>query len=197
MGLEIQGSKPTGNNGIFMGRIMNLFHTGLYKRYYNRVLPSGSIKLLDIGCGGGRFIKYLANKHPDYKLAGIDHSPEMVELSGKVNRQEIKNGRVEIINASVTELPYNNETMDIVTANETVQFWPDIEKSFAEIFRILTQGGNFIIYNRYPSEGTKWWKIAKLKSSDDFYSVLEKAGFKHTEIDLASRKAWIIVKSEK
>lgn len=197
MGLEKQGSKPTGKTGYFIGKMMNIFHTGFYKKYYNKVLPDNSISILDIGCGGGSLIKYLINKNRKYKLFGLDHSEEMVLLSKNVNKKPIKNGQAFIECCSVTKLPFENETMDIVTANETVQFWPDISESFSEIYRVLKKDGRFFIINRYPPEGSKWWKMAKLKNEKDFNNAFLKAGFTQIDLDLKTRKGWIIAKTIK
>jgi ubiquinone/menaquinone biosynthesis C-methylase UbiE len=87
--------------------------------------------------------------------------------------------------------------MDIATANETVQFWPDISVSFSEIFRVLKKNGCFFIINRHPSENSKWWKIAKLKDENDFNNAFQKTGFKNIEIDRKTRKGWIIIKTVK
>ncbi len=84
MGLEKQGSKPMGKMGYFIGKVMNLFHTGFYKKYYSNFLPNSSISLLDLGCGGGRLINYLYERNKDYKLFGLDHSQEMVDLDVEV-----------------------------------------------------------------------------------------------------------------
>ena len=164
MGLEKQGSKPTGKIGYFIGKMMNTFHTGFYNKYYDKVLPDSLLSILDIGCGGGSFINHLFNKNRKYKLFGLDHSEEMILLSKNVNKKPIKNGQALFECGSVTRLPFENETMDIVTANETVQFWPDISESFSEIYRVLKNDGRFFIINRYPPEGSKWWKMAKLFS---------------------------------
>jgi len=197
MGIEKQGSKPTGKTGYFIGKMMNIFHTGFYKKYYDKVLPDSSISILDIGCGGGSLIKYLINKNQKYKLFGLDHSEEMVLLSKRVNKESVKNGQAFIDCGSVTKLSYENETMDIVIANETVQFWTDITKSFSEIYRVLKKDGCFFIINRYPPEGSKWWKIAKLKNETDFNNAFLKAGFKNIDIDLKTKKGWIISKTMK
>ncbi len=197
MGIEKQGAKPTGKTGYLIGRMMNLFHTGFYKKYYKKVLPDSSINILDIGCGGGRLIKYLINRNSKYILFGLDHSQEMVLLSKKVNKASIKNGQAFIDCGSVTKLPYHNDSMDIATANETVQFWPDISESFSEIFRVLKKDGFFFIINRYPSEGSKWWKIAKLKDENDFNKAFQETGFKNIDIDLKTKKGWIIIKTVK
>lgn len=197
MGLEKQGSKPSGKAGYFIGKLMNLFHTGFYKKYYSKVLPDHSISLLDIGCGGGGLIKYLINNNKNYKIFGLDHSEEMVLLSKKVNERSIKNGQAIIECGSVIKLPFQNEAMDFVSANETVQFWPDIHASFAEIYRVLKKDGQFFIINRYPPEGSKWWKMAKLKNVNEYNSAFQKAGFTKIDINLTTRKGWIIAKTIK
>jgi ubiquinone/menaquinone biosynthesis C-methylase UbiE len=197
MGLEKQGSKPTGKSGYFMGKMMNLFHTGLYKKYYSKELSKEPTTLLDLGCGGGRFINYLAKKYSEFELIGFDHSEEMVNLSIKDNLEFVKSGRVKIDKGSVSQLPYDNNSINVVTAHETVQFWPDIHVSFSEIYRVLQNNGRFYIINRYPPEGTKWWQLAKLKNESDFMSAFEKAGFKNTEVDLKTKKGWIITKTMK
>lgn len=50
----------------------------------------------------------------------------------------------------------------LVTAFETVYFWPDIEKSFAGVRRILSDGGTFLIVNEddgLSGNNGKWEKI--------------------------------------
>jgi len=59
MGLENQGAKPTGLIGKIVGRLMNKFHTSLYIDYFKSNLPADNSRILDIGCGGGQFLKYL------------------------------------------------------------------------------------------------------------------------------------------
>jgi len=87
--------------------------------------------------------------------------------------------------------------MDVVMANETVQIWPDISGSFSAIYRVLKKDGCFFIVNRYPPEGSKWWKMAKLKNENEFNNAFLKAGFKKIDIDLKTRKGWIITKTIK
>ena len=37
--------------------------------------------ILEIGCGPGNITKYLLNKRPDFRIEGIDISPNMIELA--------------------------------------------------------------------------------------------------------------------
>ena len=81
------------------------------------------------------------------KVTGVDYSPVSVEKSRKVNANAIANGRCTVLEASVSSLPFNDNTFNMATAFETVYFWPDIEKSFSEVKRILAPGGKFLIVN--------------------------------------------------
>ncbi len=120
----------------------------------------------------------------------------MVVLSKKVNRQAILKKQVTIIQGSVTAIPVKNN-IDLATAFETVQFWTDIDESFSEIVRLLKRGGSFLIINRYPSDGSKWWRIAKIKSDREYITKLEKAGFSEITVDFDFKKGWIVVKATK
>lgn len=197
MGLEKQGAKPTGLIGKIIGRLMNRYHTSFYINYFSSNLPVDNSTILDIGCGGGKFLNYLSNENKSYMLYGLDHSIEMVNLAQKINNKVIEQGRLKIYQGSVIKIPMGNASLNMVTAFETVQFWSDIDECFSEIFRVLKRDGKLIIINIYPPEGSKWWKIAKLKSEKDYQQRLQKAGFSKMDIDLSTKKGYIIVNAIK
>lgn len=62
------------------------------------------------------------------------------------------------------QLPFEAERFDLVTAFETVYFWPDLPKSFREIRRVLRPGGTLLICNECSGDapGDEAWtkKIA-------------------------------------
>ncbi len=197
MGLEKQGSKPTGPIGRIIGRLMNSFHTSIYVDSFKEKILPDHCRILDIGCGGGKFLKYLATKGDEFKLWGLDHSEEMIDLSSQLNQEVIKSGRLQLLTGSVTEIDISDNSLDLVTAFETVQFWPNLGDAFSEIYRVLDKEGEFLIINRFPKEGTKWWQRANLKSEADYMTKLEAAGFKNISIDLEFKRNWIVVKAFK
>ncbi len=197
MGIEKQGAKPTGFVGKIFGKLMNKFHTRIYINYFEKNLPAANAKILDVGCGGGKFLNYLSVKNKDYLLFGLDHSSKMISLSQKVNQQAISQNRLKLIQGSASKIPLDDLQIDLATAFETIQFWPDIATSFASIERVLKKGGKFVIINRYPAEGSKWWRLAKLKTTADYKQHLENAGFKKNAIDLNFKKGWIVVEAIK
>lgn len=197
MGLENQGAKPTGLIGKIIGRLMNKFHTSFYVDYFNTKNIPDDFRILDIGCGGGKFLNYLSQRSGGYKLWGLDHSKEMIDLSSQLNYENIKTGRLQLLIGSVSKIEIKNNSLDLVTAFETIQFWPDMDIALSGIFRILDKGGRFLVINRYPKEGTKWWKLANIKSENEYKTKLEIAGFIDISIDLDFKNGWIIVEGLK
>ncbi|MGA2615508.1 MAG: class I SAM-dependent methyltransferase [Spirochaetia bacterium] len=195
MGIERQGARPTGLLGRLIGLLMNLSQTPVYVSYLNDKLPPNDSAILDIGCGGGRFLEFLSTKNSTYKLLGVDHSTEMIKLARKVNRisSSSEGKHVTIMHASVTAMPIESSSVDLATAFETVQFWPGIDESFSEVVRVLKSGGAFLIINRYPRQGSKWWKRAQIKSDREYAEKLRRTGFDRVETNLNYKRGWIIV----
>ena len=79
------------------------------------------------------------------KVYGVDYSEKSVKISRQVNKDLIDKGTVDVKQGNVQNLDYEDNTFDIVTAFETVYFWPDIEKCFGEVKRVLKPGGIFLI----------------------------------------------------
>jgi ubiquinone/menaquinone biosynthesis C-methylase UbiE len=195
-----QGGKPSGVVGRFIGKIMNLQHKAIYRWGLHFLTIKPDSTSLDIGCGGGEAIRCLAQKVPNGKIYGIDHSQEMVNLARKINHALLKSGRVEIRQGSVSALPYSAGMFDIITAFETIQFWPDLIKSLQEIRRVLKPSGTLLIVNRYQrieDKDSQWAKFLQLHTSEEYRDVLNKAGFIDIVIDETSKAHWIVVSARK
>ncbi len=143
MGFFDNMRKPQGKLGNIQLKSMNKEHTpvSLWGLKHLDIQPDDII--LDVGCGGGINIKRMAEKAK--KVYGVDYSIESVKLSKEVNENLISEGKVEIQKGNVKNLPFDDNSFDIVTAFETVYFWPDIEKCFGEVKRVLKPGGIFLI----------------------------------------------------
>ena len=143
MGFFSNMRKPEGKLGNIQLKSMNKEHTpvSLWGLKHLNISPDDVI--LDIGCGGGMNINRMAQGAK--KVYGVDYSIESVNLSKEVNQDLIREGRVEVHEGNVMDLPFEDNSFDIVTAFETVYFWPDIVKSFGEVKRVLKPGGMFLI----------------------------------------------------
>lgn len=85
------------------------------------------------------------------------------------------------------------------TAFETIYFWPDIEKSFAEVRRILRPGATFLIVNEddgLSGNNEKWEKMIEgmhTYTPDELTAHLTAAGFKDITIRRNESKFWLMV----
>jgi ubiquinone/menaquinone biosynthesis C-methylase UbiE len=195
-----QGGRPTGLLGRLIGRLMNVNHNDVYPWGLNHVAIEPDSIVLDVGCGGGKAVQLLASRAPDGKVYGIDHSPDMVNLAQKINKSLVQSGRVEIAHGSVSSLPYSDDMFDLVTAFETIQFWPNLDEDLREIQRGLKPSGVLLVVNRYPDveeQGSEWGELLQLVTAEEYRDCLSNAGFVDITIDDASRSNWIAVSATK
>ncbi|MCR5548323.1 MAG: class I SAM-dependent methyltransferase [Bacteroidales bacterium] len=156
-------------------------------------------EIIDIGCGGGANLARLMDRSLRAKVTGVDYSSVSVEKSRKVNADAIAKGRCKVLEASVASLPFKDDTFAMATAFETVYFWPDIEKSFAEVLRIIVPGGKFLIVNEddgLSGNNEKWEKMIEgmhTYTPDELKANLSAAGFRDIVVHLNESKHWICV----
>jgi SAM-dependent methyltransferase len=73
----------------------------LCARSISKLLPRDGT-VLDLGCGSGRFLAYLAGRRPDARLLGIELSRSMLELGNEMLAAEGLSDRVELIEGDMT-----------------------------------------------------------------------------------------------
>ena len=190
--------KPKGIGGKIMVNMMNIGHSSMAKWGFTHIEIKNNSICLDIGCGGGANVKRLLNKVPYGEVTGIDYSKISVIKSKKTNKIGIKNGCCEILQANVMDLPFGNDVFDLITAFETIYFWPDILEAFKQVHRILKPNGTFMICNEVNGENPKdenWTKIIdgmKIYNSEQIRKTLKSANFIDIKID-KNRKNWLCV----
>lgn len=101
--------------------------------------------LLDIGCGGGADTFVAAMKvGPKGGAVGIDITWEML-VRAKENLRGTSLGKVSFYLASAEELPFADESFDVVISNGVFNLIPDKAKALAEAFRVLKTGGRLLM----------------------------------------------------
>ncbi len=179
----LNARKPAGKLGDKLIDDMNINHECLVRWSINHLDISKDDRILDVGCGGGvnveRFLKMTENN-----VYGIDYADLSVERSAELNRKAIDEGRCEIIRASVSDLPFEDNSFDIVTAFETVYFWPDFINDLIEIRRVLKEDGilfiaNEALPNEYDERQRHIIELLEMKiySQDELEAALKIAGF--------------------
>jgi SAM-dependent methyltransferase len=146
---------PTGEAGLYG----QSYSSELLKRLHPDVLSSycgvgnpfspGEIRegesVLDIGCGAGvdTFIASLMTG-PDGRVVGIDFIQKMV---GRAQENLLKTdlGNVTFHEASAEELPFPDESFDVIISNGVFNLIPDKLKALKEALRVLKPSGRFMI----------------------------------------------------
>jgi len=198
-----QCRKPSGLFGRFVLWDMNRHHSKLTDWGLSHVAIKRTDRILDIGCGGGRTINKLAAIASAGKVHGIDYSEHSVAAARRTNAVWIDIGRVEIDHGSVSQLPFANESFDLVTAIETHLFWPDLPRDTCEIFRVLKPAGALLIVAEIYKGGKHLEGVRKaifdkhlaanlnLLTTDEHRELLMKAGFSDVQILEELDKGWI------
>jgi ubiquinone/menaquinone biosynthesis C-methylase UbiE len=95
-------------------------------------------KVLEVGCGSGRFSVPLAKVNPEMIL--LDLSDAMLQSTlNKVGRSH------KGLNASVYQIPLPDSMVEKVISVNVFNHVEDLPKALAEVNRVLVDGGEFIV----------------------------------------------------
>ena len=194
--------KPVGFGGKIMVAMMNSGHGAMADWGFEHITIPTDAAVLDAGCGGGANIKKLLAKCPKGQVKGIDYSEVSVEKSRKVNAKAIAEGRCEVLQASVAQLPFAENTFDLVTAFETIYFWPGLVDCFREVYRVTKPGGTLFICNESNGETKEDDKSVEkiggmtIYNAAQILTALHQAGFTDAKAH-KNGKGWICVTARK
>lgn len=191
--------RPRGFGGNLMIVKMNLAHTplSLWGLGFLTVPPGACC--LDIGCGGGHNMHRLLARSGDGRVCGIDISKLSVRRSALHNLPALLNGRASVRRGSAGNLPWRDGYFDVVTAFETVYYWPDLPAAFREVQRVLRRGGTFLICNEdmaYEDEPHAHDAIAEILpirfyTNEALKNMLLQAGFDRVEVHPHKNGSWV------
>ena len=177
-------ARPEGFLGRVMLRFMNFGHAPLTNWGLSLVEIHDGWTMLDIGCGGGATLKRLLMRSKGAQVYGIDISEESVAKARKVNAS-VLDRQVFVTQGSAEKLPYEDNKFDLVTAVETVYFWPDLPNCLKEVRRVVKPGGRFAIMVEVLENDSVWTDVVDgmtAYSPEQLKEMLEGAGFVKTEL---------------
>ncbi len=127
-------------------------------RHAPRDRPRGQVKVLEVGCGLGNNLRFLARA--GFDTFGIDISEHAVERAGTLLGEEGLSADLRACSAAA--LPFDDEAFDLVVDRGTFTVLPSpiFEQAFAEIRRVLRPSGHLLFtpyadghYSNGPSDG--------------------------------------------
>ena len=204
--LIINARKPVGELGQQILDRMNESHERMAQWGVTHLEIKKDSKILDIGCGGGRNIQRFSQQISDEgRVVGIDYSEVSVEKSFELNKEAIERGIVNVLNGSVSEMPFYDGTFDIVTGFETIYFWPDLINDLREVNRVLKKGGIVFFCNEAvyrEGEMEKYDELVelldmKIYPEEVLKESLEIAGFGDFKSYVNDENNWICITARK
>lgn len=153
--------------GVYLGRGMVIALYDLYARQYDAIkdydpateheylarpildsLPHVPAPLvLDVATGTGRLPLALLEQ-PDFqgRIIALDLSRRMVRIAAQ--KLAPYSSRVTLMHHAAGALPFPDNTFDLVTCLEALEFMPDPRRALDELVRVLRPGGLLVITNR-------------------------------------------------
>jgi SAM-dependent methyltransferase len=95
---------------------------------------------IDLGSGPGTLIVELA-KRTKLHWIDADINPYFFPYFFEKAQAAGLGGRVSAIQADACALPFRDGFADVIVSRGSLQFWPDLAKGIAEIYRVLKPGG--------------------------------------------------------
>jgi ubiquinone/menaquinone biosynthesis C-methylase UbiE len=193
-----QCMRPHGEEGIQTIENMNENHREISEFAFEWIDVCENDRILDVGCGGGvnieKFLKLTRNN-----VDGLDYSEVSVAESVKRNMKSVDEGRCKVIQANVCDMPIDDEAYDLVSAFETIYFWPDIENTFREVSRIIRPDGRFLIAQgtdgNHPDD-EKWLSTVEgmiVYTASELERYLLDAGFESVESHVKENEHILVV----
>ncbi len=117
----------------------------------------GAEKILDLGCGFGRHLAFLAEQ--GFKVAGQEISETALRMCKRA--LEEKNLRAELVHSSMVKIPFPDNYFDAVLCITTLAHArkSDIKQTVNEVRRVLKKGG--IFFFNVPSTGDSRYGTGK------------------------------------
>lgn len=152
---------------------------------------SAPLHLVDLGCGVGATLCYLAERLPAARGTGLTLSPLQAQIAADRIRAAGLADRVACIEADYTNLPAVIAPADLAYAIESFVHGPSPERFFAECARLIRPGGLLVIVDDFlrPTSSAdaaravdrfcRGWRINALLTRDELHGMARQAGFAH------------------
>lgn len=143
------------------------------------ILPNE--KILDIGCGTGNYTIAMAEKKMD--MVGIEPSSRMLEIAQK------RNGSIDWILGQAEEILAEEAAFEGIFGVLTVHHWQNINRAFLELYRVLKENCNIVLFTSTPEQMKGYWlnhyfpkmleqSILQMPSIDRLKQAAINSGFK-------------------
>jgi len=142
------------------------------------------LDVLEVGSGAGRFTRVILEQ-TQARLCSVDYS-SAVEANLR-NNGRVAPDRLRLVQASIYEMPFPDESFDKVLCLGVLQHTPDFEASVRALIRKAKKGGEIVV-DFYPIRG--WW--TKLNSKYLLRPVTKRMGHRRLLKLIEANVDWLI-----
>lgn len=146
----------------------SVFYQAIHKRLMEYVELPARASLLDLGCGTGRLLDRLATQFPDLSGTGLDLSAEMLRIARLQNRHR---PRLIYVQGNAESLPFANGQFDAIFNTLSFLHYPEPERVFSEVSRVLRPGGRFYLVDLTFRKYTDTQAVAVFPGEIRLYSA--------------------------
>lgn len=148
--------------------------------------------VLDLGSGAGNdaFVAR-AVVGEGGKVIGLDMTEAMIEKARK-NAQTLGFANVEFRLGDIEQMPIEDASIDVVISNCVLNLVPNKQKAFAEIYRVLKDGGHFsvsdiVLSHTLPSELQRAAEmyagcVSGAIEHSEYLRLIEESGFQNVQV---------------
>ncbi|MCR9264728.1 MAG: class I SAM-dependent methyltransferase [Flavobacteriaceae bacterium] len=149
------------------------------------IIPLKGMKVLDMGSGLGGPCRMLADEY-DCHATGIDLSSEFVHTANALSKLVGLSQKTHFVQGSATELPFEDNSFDMVWTQHVQMNIPDKQKFYSEAYRVLRPGGHFLYYDifrknddlvTYPMPWAAHEGLSFLFKGEEMAKIMAELGF--------------------
>jgi ubiquinone/menaquinone biosynthesis C-methylase UbiE len=159
---KMRGLLPEEINGlsaVLYDRVAAPGFSPFYRKVTSEVLSKlAAGRILDVGTGPGRLLSEIAERNPRLQLCGADLSRKMLRLASTRHKAS-GFSQVRFVRANVIDLPFSDETFDLVLSTASLHHWRNPAAGMRECLRVIRPGGSCWIYDLRTDVG--WRTHAK------------------------------------
>jgi SAM-dependent methyltransferase len=141
------------------------------REYFEDLLPDAALRgarVLDVGCGSGRWTRYLAAR------AAFVEAADPSDAAGVAARATAGLPNVRVVQAGVASLPYPDASFDIVVSVGVLHHVPDTQAAVSRLVELLRPGGLLYLYLYYALDGRPWSYRAAFHASRTLRAVISR-----------------------
>ncbi|MFF2556960.1 methyltransferase domain-containing protein [Nocardia sp. NPDC058058] len=141
-----QLGNPHGLLGKGTALMLNRVNRFLIEEAVRAAEPIAGETVADIGFGGGVGLSLLLDRvGPTGNVQGVEISPDMLNRAKTGFAAQIGAGRLQVLEGSLTELPFAKDSLDAAITVNTIYFVPELDRVCAEFARVLRPQGRAVI----------------------------------------------------